>query len=246
MRDELLIRFVDGKATPEEVEQVLRELSQDGYAAKEWIQMHQGSVLAGTPPFQEISSEEFIAKTLAMASARTGEKTKHVRLPWLIGGLTAVAASVAMIISVLVNDGGHNPDIDILAYTNDTTNIEQPVELAGRKILQEDMAASAFQNTTQLFEMVMPPETPYQISYKSSKKDFVFEWNANGVTSVRFYISDEEGHLLIDKSQILGNNCAIALPDIAGKGLLTWTAEVMFNDGMIRKFFGKLELISAE
>jgi hypothetical protein len=251
MKDELLIRFIDGNVTPEEQEKILKELSQDGNAAKEWLQMEQGARLAGTEPLQKISSEEFIAKTLAMDSAKTEVKTKTVSLSWLIGGLTAVAASVVMILSVMTNDGDHNLHHDILADTNDTISIEhfsdeRPVELVGGRISKEDKAASEFQNTAPLFEMLMPPDTTYKIHVESLRSEFLFVWNAKDITSVRLYISDEHGEILIDRPQVLDNNCAIALSDIAGKGLLTWTAEVLFDDGTIRTYIGKLELISAE
>ena len=248
MKDELLIRFIDGNVTPEEKEKILQELSLDGNAAKEWIQMEQGARLAGAEPLQKISSEEFIARTLAMNSGETGDRTKTIRLPWIIGGLTAVAASVVMIISVMINGGNQNHYNDILAETKDIISDElladeQSVELVGTKILQENKAASAFQNTEPSFEMLIPPKTPYEIQMKNLNKDFVFAWDSKDVASVRLYICNEDGMLLVDKPQILGNNCAIALSEIAGKGLLTWTAEVMFNDGTIRTYMGKLELI---
>lgn len=66
MKDDLLIRFIDGKTTPEEIEAVLEVLSRDGDAAKEWLYMVQGARLAGTKPIQEVDSPAgFISGILA-------------------------------------------------------------------------------------------------------------------------------------------------------------------------------------
>ena len=76
MKDDLLIRFIDGNTTPEETQAVINELSQDGDAAKEWLQMIQGARLAETKPAQKISSDEFVARTLASRAGRQTERRK--------------------------------------------------------------------------------------------------------------------------------------------------------------------------
>lgn len=121
MNDDLLIRFIDGKTTPEETEFVLNELSRDGDAAKEWMQMVQGARLADTKPVQEIFSDEFIVKTLTGRTVQPAKRKRVVSLPWIISGITAVAASVAVIVTVMVNHDKNDLQQDFVAEVPDTT-----------------------------------------------------------------------------------------------------------------------------
>lgn len=121
MNDDLLIRFIDGKTTPEETEFVLNELSRDGDAAKEWMQMVQGARLADTKPVQEIFSDEFIAKTLTGRTVQPAKRKRVVSLPWIISGITAVAASIAVIVTVMVNHDKNDLQQDFVAEVPDTT-----------------------------------------------------------------------------------------------------------------------------
>lgn len=125
MKDDLLIRFIDGRTTPEETECVLRELSQDGEAAKEWLQMVQGARLADTKPLQRITSDEFIVKTLAEKNGVPPKDGKVVRLPWIIGGIAAVAASVALVVTFTINNTGNKMPENIVAETTDTATVHQ-------------------------------------------------------------------------------------------------------------------------
>lgn len=154
MNDDLLIRFIDGKTTPEETELVLSELSRDGDAAKEWIQMVQGARLADTKPAQEVFSDEFIAKTLATKTVQSSKRKRVVSLPWIISGITAVAASVAIVVTLMVKDGqGNLPSGDIMAGRVDSTEdlvIEDTIiESDGadiKNIVQERMAETIINN----------------------------------------------------------------------------------------------------
>lgn len=121
MNDDLLIRFIDGKTTPEETEFVLNELSRDGDAAKEWMQMVQGSRLADTDPIVHIEPGDFIARTLEKGSSVQSRGRKVVRLPWIISGITAVAASIAVIVTVMVNHDKNDLQQDFVAEVPDTT-----------------------------------------------------------------------------------------------------------------------------
>ncbi|MBQ8573267.1 MAG: hypothetical protein IJ450_00230 [Bacteroidales bacterium] len=121
MNDDLLIRFIDGKTTPEETEFVLNELSRDGDAAKEWMQMVQGSRLADTDPIVHIEPGDFIARTLEKGSSVQSRGRKVVRLPWIISGITAVAASIAVIVTVMVNYDKNDLQQDFVAEVPDTT-----------------------------------------------------------------------------------------------------------------------------
>lgn len=121
MKDDLLIRFIDGNTTPEETEQVLNELSQDGGAAKEWMQMVQGARMAGTKPAQDILPDDFIAKTLAKNTEHRNRGGRVISLPWIIGSITAVAASVAIVATVFINSDKNGEYDDIMAESSDTT-----------------------------------------------------------------------------------------------------------------------------
>lgn len=121
MNDDLLIRFIDGKTTPEETEFVLNELSRDGDAAKEWMQMVQGARLADTDPIVHIEPGDFIARTLEKGSSVRSQGRKVVRLPWIISGITAVAASVAVIVTVMVSHDKNDLPQDFVAEVPDTT-----------------------------------------------------------------------------------------------------------------------------
>lgn len=129
MKDELLIRFIDGKTTPEETEMVLKELSQDGSAAKEWMQMAQGARLAGKKPLKHIDAYEFVEKTLASKKVVGPRGRKVVRLPWIIGGIAAAAASVAIIVSVFTGQGQEEMPQNVMADVTDSVKVGQPSEV---------------------------------------------------------------------------------------------------------------------
>lgn len=111
MKDELLIKFIDGKTTPEETEFVLNELSRDDAAAKEWLQMVQAARLVDTEPLKKISSDDFIAKTLAEKK----KPAKVVKLPWIIGTIVSIAASLAIVALVFYGKDDSKQYEDVLA-----------------------------------------------------------------------------------------------------------------------------------
>lgn len=123
MNDDLLIKFIDGKTTPDETELVLKELSQDGEAAKELMQMVQGARLADADPIVHIEPGDFIARTLEKGSSVQPRGRKVVRLPWIISGITAVAASVAVIVTVMVSYDTNDITQDFMAAVPDTTAV---------------------------------------------------------------------------------------------------------------------------
>lgn len=108
MKDELLMRFIDGTATPEEVETVIEILSKDDDATKEWMQMAHAARLADTPPAVAVSeheAEKFVTHALHKAEKDTAVPSGKVRrLPWIISGVS-VAAAIALVISLSFGDG---------------------------------------------------------------------------------------------------------------------------------------------
>lgn len=296
MKDELLIRFIDGNTTPEETELVLKELSQDGSAAKEWLQMVQGARLADTDPIINVDSDDFVAKTLAEKSSAQPERRKTVRLPWLISGITTVAASVAIIATVMVNNMNPEMQQDFMAEVTDTTVVvpeadttvledevdikevshqavadvveprdeeqlkspvgaedqsagqqqaeEPPLELSGRKMIQDSKASTASQNEVASFEMVRPAKSPYRVRVKNPENEFVFEWKMSDASNVRLSIADKNGKVIIDNEWILETRYGIVASDLVDRGELDWTVEVTFNDGSMQRKTGKIELVT--
>lgn len=109
MNDELLMRFIDGTATPEEVETVMAYLSKDGEAAKEWLQMVQATRLADTPPAMQVSeqdAERFVLSSLKKSEVMSipSASKKVRRLPWILSGVAvAAAAAVALVVTLSFN-----------------------------------------------------------------------------------------------------------------------------------------------
>lgn len=296
MKDELLIRFIDGNTTPEETELVLKELSQDGSAAKEWLQMVQGARLADTDPIINVDSDDFVARTLAEKSSAQPERRKTVRLPWLISGITTVAASVAIIATVMVKNMNPEMQQDFIAEVTDTTVVvpeadttvledavdikevshqavadvveprdeeqlkspagaedqsagqqqaeEPPLELSGRKMIQDSKTSTASQNEVASFEMVRPAKSPYRVRVKNPENEFVFEWKMSDASNVRLSIADKNGKVIIDNEWILETRYGIVASDLVDRGELDWTVEVTFNDGSMQRKTGKIELVT--
>ena len=105
MKDELLMKYIDGTATPEEVAVVEKELSGDNDTAKEWMQIVRASSLAGHAPAQAVSEKDasdFVSKTLLRAGRRASKK-KILWAPWVFGG---VAVAAAVVVIVMISFGG--------------------------------------------------------------------------------------------------------------------------------------------
>ena len=295
MKDDLLIRFIDGNTTPEETELVLKELSQDGEAAREWMQMVQGARLAGTKPLQNMSSDDFVARILAEKQSVIPSPRKVIRLPWLIGGISAVAASVAIVATVMFGSGNNDIQENIVAESVDSAQVQyetdepvsgeivdvkeisgetlaevtgedsktevkeepvtvpaeqnvtvdQPVEISGRRLIQDSGTATASKAIQTSFEMVKPAKTPYRVKVSNPDKEFVFEWKMTGAGRVRLSIADSEGKVIFDDDWIAESSYGIKASDLMDKGELDWTLEAIFDDGSMQRKTGKIELVSA-
>lgn len=132
MNDELLMRVMDGTATPEEVETVMEMLSRDDDAAKEWVQMVQGARLADSSPAVEIHEgevSEFVSSILN-AERKKGISTRRViKLPWILGGVVAVAAALAMFVVLpTVRNAGGSGDGFVADIPQDTAEIVEQAD----------------------------------------------------------------------------------------------------------------------
>ena len=120
MKDELLMKYIDGTATPEEIAAVEKELSGDNDTAKEWMQIVRASSLAGHAPAQAVSEKDasdFVSKTLLRAGRRASKK-KILWAPWVFGGV-AVAAAVVVIVMISLGGAGSSvggPSGDLNQY----------------------------------------------------------------------------------------------------------------------------------
>lgn len=120
MKDDLLIKFIDNKCTPEEEEQVFHELSSQGSEASEWVQMLNASRLAGTPAFEQAEgAQEYVSKVLENNRKKTS-RVKVFRMSAIVGGICALAASVALFIVYQGNSGMDQKNGGPLAYVQDS------------------------------------------------------------------------------------------------------------------------------
>ena len=124
MQDELLIKFIDGKCSPEETEEVIRELSQEGGESQEWLQMQAASSLVGTKPFETVRTADarrFVSETIARDQI-VSPRRKALRWTGFATGFCAMAAAVALIFTV--GRTGNGPGLpetgDSLAYMDDS------------------------------------------------------------------------------------------------------------------------------
>lgn len=105
MKDELLMKYIDGTATPEEIAVVEKELSSDNDTAREWMQIVQASSLAGHAPARAVSEKDasdFVSRTL-LRTGRKAAKKKILWAPWVFGG---VAVAAAVVVIVMISLGG--------------------------------------------------------------------------------------------------------------------------------------------
>ena len=148
MKDELLMRFIDGTATEKEVEAVMEMLSKDDAAAKEWMQMAHAARLADTPPAVTISEQEaekFVQETLHKTEVAAATPSGKVRrMPWIFGGAVA-AAAVALVVSLSFGGGqsgtgsGMNENLHAGLVPEDTVEVVVPEDVA----VPEDSAGEA-------------------------------------------------------------------------------------------------------
>lgn len=173
MKDELLMRFIDGTATSEEVKAVMDMLSEDGEAAKEWMQMAHAARLADTDPAMEISeleAERFVLKTLHKTEVKAAGPKRKVRfMPWILSG-AAVAAAVAVIISFsfIGSSGGGN------GIENDMQADAIPIDTA-QTIIQCDTIPDArlVPEKNEMEDYVAKAEPEEQVTSRKNNQEVV-------------------------------------------------------------------------
>lgn len=141
MQDELLIKFIDGKCSPEETEEVIRELSQEGGESQEWLQMQAASSLVGTKPFETVQTADarrFVSEVITRDHI-VSPRRKALRWTGFATGFCAMAAAVALIFTVgrTWNGPGLPETGDSLAYMDDSlgfTSSQPEQELSVKEI----------------------------------------------------------------------------------------------------------------
>lgn len=124
MQDELLIKFIDGKCSQEEAEEVIRELSREGGDSQEWLQMQAASSLVGAKPFETVRTEDvrsFVSEVIARDN-KVSARRKSLKWMGFAAGFCAMAAAVALIFTVgrTINGSGAPETENNLAYVNDS------------------------------------------------------------------------------------------------------------------------------
>ena len=205
MKEDLLMRFIDGTATPEEVETVIDMLSRDDDAAKEWMQMANAAGLADTAPAMEISEQEaekFVLKALHKAEVEAVLPKRKLRfMPWILSG-AVVAAAVAVVISFSFggSSGGdtgmeNNLQADVIPIDTvqnviscdtvpDTRAVPEKMEIKEyvAKAETEERGTMVFEDDMEQeavqasFNVLKPAKTPYRVRVRNIDKDFVFKW----------------------------------------------------------------------
>ena len=138
MKDELLIKFLDGNASPVEEQLIMNELSQDDCSVSDWLQMANAARLAGSAPLgMPLEEGERIIREKMNADK------KRIKWPFYVVSL-AVAASVAITVIVFRNGTTSSPaPEDLMAEQIVPESIEQPTEEPNITIIEENQEAAA-------------------------------------------------------------------------------------------------------
>ena len=261
MKDELLIKFLDGNASPVEEQLIMNELSQDDCSASEWLQMANAARLAGSEPLgMPLEDGE------RMIREKMNADKKRIKWPFYVVSL-AVAASVVIAVIVFRNGTTSSPaPEDLMAEQIVPESVEQPTEAPDITVIEENQetAAEIKQEKTQtpvrnelkinesshassadVFRMLKPAKSPYRVRVKDLGKQFLFEWEAEGAKSISMSIKDKTRNVLFEKTLTgeIGTNLPVALAEITDKGELLWTMTVEFEGGQRKVASGNIEFV---
>lgn len=184
MKEDLLMRFIDGTATPEEVETVIDMLSRDDDAAKEWMQMANAAGLADTAPAMEISEQEaekFVLKALHKAEVEAVLPKRKLRfMPWILSG-AVVAAAVAVVISFSFggSSGGdtgmeNNLQADVIPIDT-VQNVISCDTVPDTRAVPEKMEIKEYVAKTETEERVTAQKNKQDVVNTAGKGTMVFE-----------------------------------------------------------------------
>lgn len=132
MNDELLMSFIDGKLSDEEMNTIAQGLNMDDNSLREWIIMAHAARMADTAPAQELSKKlaaKTVKRTLENKATIKAGADRRIMGPNLrfIYGLTAIAASVAIVLTFFIlpeNDVDTTNNIYVAQHVETDSKVE--------------------------------------------------------------------------------------------------------------------------
>lgn len=265
MKDELLMKFIDGTATADEVETVMDVLCRDDEMAREWLQMVQAAKLADTAPAVRITEGEALERV-------SRRMKKPMRPYWLLGSIAAAAALALMLMVPFRQKGGINAGDDFVAqlpedtisgvesidslvhekplsgreeYVADVVDIPSQ-EVAHESVVphQDNVSTASRIEIVSDFRMIKPAKSPYRVRVRNLDNEFVFEWEGQGISKITIAISDPTGTTLMEK-MLEGDSfgCSVKVSELINKGELDWTIKSECDNAVTFTETGKIEFV---
>ena len=131
------------------------------------------------------------------------------------------------------------PVIEPVAPSTSATTPENP-SLTVSKIEKSTASASTVQTS---FNITRPAKTPYRVLVKNPEKDFVFEWEGQGIATVSILIKNSQDGVIYENIvQDAASGCPVKSGLLMDKGELTWILTACFADGDAETKTGIIQL----
>lgn len=131
------------------------------------------------------------------------------------------------------------PVIEPVAPSTSTSTPENP-SLTVSKIEKSTASASTVQTS---FNITRPAKTPYRVLVKNPEKDFVFEWEGQGIATVSILIKNSQDGVIYENIvQDAASGCPVKSGLLMDKGELTWILTACFADGSAETKTGIIQL----
>lgn len=131
------------------------------------------------------------------------------------------------------------PVIEPVAPSTSATTPENP-SLTVSKIEKSTASASTVQTS---FNITRPAKTPYRVLVKNPEKDFVFEWEGQGIATVSILIKNSQDGVIYEHIvQDAASGCPVKSGLLMDKGELTWILTACFADGSAETKTGIIQL----
>lgn len=131
------------------------------------------------------------------------------------------------------------PVIEPVAPSTSASTPENP-SLTVSKIEKSTASASTVQTS---FNITRPAKTPYRVLVKNPEKDFVFEWEGQGIATVSILIKNSQDGVIYENIvQDAASGCPVKSGLLMDKGELTWILTACFEDGGAETKTGIIQL----
>lgn len=131
------------------------------------------------------------------------------------------------------------PVIEPVAPSTSASTPENP-SLTVSKIEKSTASASTVQTS---FNITRPAKTPYRVLVKNPEKDFVFEWEGQGIATVSILIKNSQDGVIYENIvQDAASGCPVKSGLLMDKGELTWILTACFADGSAETKTGIIQL----